>query len=314
MHDAQPIPEQIPNQRLLEKHHVPIIEDIGQPTTACFFTKNTIEPMKWYFFPPLPFSLFCNLWILIKQFPIQMHTHTGGCLRNMMECEDSGIHRNNVSSPAQANELMFQWRLFNPCPPTSSWMGEIWCCSIPFHFSSSIPDMHAHTCRFGRNNFQEAIKLAHSHQLPHVDWFKFKFMVFDVPTHKGTFEERYSTLGLSSLKMQKTKLADDLFLTVAQFGIIQHKHVEIAPMIVAKDMNHLEQFLQNVLDNGGEGIILRDPKCHHQGGRSSGFLKHKVGCFCPPPTVDQTDAHAFAEIQGWGSKNCATHPSFPMGM
>jgi hypothetical protein len=48
MHDAQPIPEQIPNQRLLEKHHVPIIEDIGQPTTACFFTKNTIEPMKWF--------------------------------------------------------------------------------------------------------------------------------------------------------------------------------------------------------------------------------------------------------------------------
>jgi ATP-dependent DNA ligase len=38
----------------------------------------------------------------------------------------------------------------------------------------------------------------------------------------------------------------------------------------------MHQFLQDIIDGGGEGIILRDPLSLHQAGRSSGFLKHKV--------------------------------------
>jgi len=28
-----------------------------------------------------------------------------------------------------------------------------------------------------------------------VDWRKFKYMVFDIPTHKAPYHERYSQLG-----------------------------------------------------------------------------------------------------------------------
>mgnify|MGYP001089352138 FL=1 len=28
-----------------------------------------------------------------------------------------------------------------------------------------------------------------------VDWSKFSYMVFDVPKHSGTYEERYAMLG-----------------------------------------------------------------------------------------------------------------------
>jgi len=28
-----------------------------------------------------------------------------------------------------------------------------------------------------------------------IDWKRFKFMVFDLPTHRGTYEERYAALG-----------------------------------------------------------------------------------------------------------------------
>jgi ATP-dependent DNA ligase len=38
----------------------------------------------------------------------------------------------------------------------------------------------------------------------------------------------------------------------------------------------MEQFLQDIIDEGGEGIILRDPLAPNQSGRSPGFLKHKV--------------------------------------
>jgi ATP-dependent DNA ligase len=38
----------------------------------------------------------------------------------------------------------------------------------------------------------------------------------------------------------------------------------------------MQQFLQDIIDEGGEGIILRDPLCPYRPGRSGGFLKHKV--------------------------------------
>lgn len=52
--------------------------------------------------------------------------------------------------------------------------------------------------------------------------------------------------------------------------------VEIAPKEKCVDMRHLERFFQDVIDKGGEGIILRDPAALLQPGRSLGYLKHKV--------------------------------------
>jgi DNA ligase-1 len=52
--------------------------------------------------------------------------------------------------------------------------------------------------------------------------------------------------------------------------------LEVAPMELCRDLQHMQQFLQDIIDIGGEGIILRDPVCPYQSGRSSGFLKHKV--------------------------------------
>jgi ATP-dependent DNA ligase len=50
----------------------------------------------------------------------------------------------------------------------------------------------------------------------------------------------------------------------------------VAPKEECKGDQHMQEFLQDIVDGGGEGIILRDPLCLYQGGRSSGFLKHKV--------------------------------------
>ena len=52
--------------------------------------------------------------------------------------------------------------------------------------------------------------------------------------------------------------------------------MRLAPREVCRDMTHLEQFFQDIIDQGGEGIILRDPKAPYQPGRSAGYLKHKV--------------------------------------
>jgi len=54
------------------------------------------------------------------------------------------------------------------------------------------------------------------------------------------------------------------------------KYVHIAPKEVCRDTSHMESFFQDVLNKGGEGIILRDPSAPYQAGKSAGFLKHKV--------------------------------------
>lgn len=53
-------------------------------------------------------------------------------------------------------------------------------------------------------------------------------------------------------------------------------HIEIANKFECQGEEHLERFFQDILDQGGEGVILRDPTSAYQAGRSSGFLKHKV--------------------------------------
>jgi len=52
--------------------------------------------------------------------------------------------------------------------------------------------------------------------------------------------------------------------------------MQVAPKEVCHDVAHLEQYFQTIVEEGGEGIILRDPQAVLKPGRSSGYLKHKV--------------------------------------
>ena len=53
--------------------------------------------------------------------------------------------------------------------------------------------------RFGRDNFQEAMKIAQRMKPSEVDWKKFKYIVYDIPNHTGTYQERFSRLGKESI-------------------------------------------------------------------------------------------------------------------
>jgi hypothetical protein len=53
-------------------------------------------------------------------------------------------------------------------------------------------------------------------------------------------------------------------------------NIELAQWRECEGSKHLEQFFQDIMDMGGEGVILRDPNAPLQPGRSPGFLKHKV--------------------------------------
>ena len=55
----------------------------------------------------------------------------------------------------------------------------------------------------------------------------------------------------------------------------EFKYISIAPYVKCVDTSHLEKFLQDIIDRGGEGIILRDPNSPYHPGNSEGYLKHK---------------------------------------
>jgi len=50
-----PIPTSMPPHYEMQQQKVSHIEDIGQPTTACFLTRMNTDPTNWYisFFPRL---------------------------------------------------------------------------------------------------------------------------------------------------------------------------------------------------------------------------------------------------------------------
>lgn len=54
-----------------------------------------------------------------------------------------------------------------------------------------------------------------------------------------------------------------------------NKWVAVAPYIKCEGTAQLEQVFQDIVDTGGEGIILRDPLSPATKGRSAGYLKHK---------------------------------------
>jgi DNA ligase 1 len=67
-----------------------------------------------------------------------------------------------------------------------------------------------------------------------------------------------------------------LFTLVEYFSSHPTKYVEVAKVEECKSTHHFENFFQDIIDVGGEGVILRDPNAPYQGGRSAAYLKHKV--------------------------------------
>ena len=129
--------------------------------------------------------------------------------------------------------------------------------------------------RFGRESFLEASKISNRSDSTQIDWPRFKYIVFDIPTHRGTYAERYKELG-KKLFLGNIHLWSYLFIPEDQLGEGKWKYIEVAPKQECTGMEHLERRFQEILDFGGEGIILRDPQAPWQTGRSQGYLKHKV--------------------------------------
>jgi len=83
-------------------------------------------------------------------------------------------------------------------------------------FSSPPPLLLLHltivnSCRFGRDTFQEASKIANRVPSSSIDWKGFKYLVFDAPNHRGSYAGRYSSLGKNELYLSVREGIENIF-------------------------------------------------------------------------------------------------------
>jgi DNA ligase-1 len=91
---------------------------------------------------------------------------------------------------------------------------------------------------------------------PSKNWKQITYNIFEVPDTKGNFTTRVQKLK-NYLKTNPSKI------------------IKIIPQIVCKNKNHLNKYLNSIVKNKGEGLIIKDPNTNYHTGRSFHILKVK---------------------------------------
>ncbi|HIL25665.1 MAG TPA: DNA ligase [Verrucomicrobia bacterium] len=106
-----------------------------------------------------------------------------------------------------------------------------------------------------RGKFEDTMSIVRR-QTPDTRWRQIKFMVFDAPKAKGTFEKR-----MAFLKTQLPATA---------------KHVRPVPQWRCKGKAHLISERDRIVKAGAEGLMIREPESVYEGKRSGTLLKVKT--------------------------------------
>lgn len=107
----------------------------------------------------------------------------------------------------------------------------------------------------GNGKFQETISTVRKLEPIDSEWKKIKFMVFDMPEHTGTYEERLAALNALTF--------------------VNGDHIEVLKTEQIKDNQDVYKKLKEAESQGYEGIMLREPGSKYVDGRSNTLLKVK---------------------------------------
>lgn len=125
----------------------------------------------------------------------------------------------------------------------------------------------------GRNRFAQALSTTRQQQPDDAAWRGLRFMVFDLPRHGGTFDERWPAL-------------QRLVASINQAWV-----VAVPQQRVASDAA-LQALLLRTVRAGGEGLMLHKGSSLYRSGRSDDLLKLK--------THEDTEARVVAHLPGKG--------------
>ncbi len=126
----------------------------------------------------------------------------------------------------------------------------------PAWFIRNFPSFELDGELWSRRGAYEFIQSVVLDQQPGEQWREITYHIFEVPNQKGDFFQR---------------------LKKAQEWFASHPNAQVAiiDQIPVKTMSDLDQFVQKVESNGGEGVIVKDPNRAYHTGRSPYVLKIK---------------------------------------
>ena len=107
-----------------------------------------------------------------------------------------------------------------------------------------------------RGEFERVSGLVRRYSPSESDWREIKFMIFDLPNHAGDFDKR-----LSRLKKIVGEINAPHIQLVEQFKVFNHQ------VLLDK--------LDDVVEQGGEGLMLHLASSRYKSGRSDDLLKLK---------------------------------------
>ena len=109
----------------------------------------------------------------------------------------------------------------------------------------------------GNGRFDEVSALVRKGKAADAEWRRVRFMVFDLPTHGGTFDARVARMQALA---RSTKVAWLQPIAQSRLG----------------NAVELEARLKQVVAAGGEGLMLHRGNALYQAGRSDDLLKYKL--------------------------------------
>lgn len=126
----------------------------------------------------------------------------------------------------------------------------------PAWFTKDFPpfelDGELWTRRGDFENIQSIVLSQHESEY----WKNITYNIFEIPNVNGNFQTRLDFLE-DYLKKSP------------------NRYIKIIPQIVCKDKNHLNKFLNELLENGAEGVIIKNPNLSYETGRTKNSLKVK---------------------------------------
>ena len=125
----------------------------------------------------------------------------------------------------------------------------------------------------GRGRFSQAQSTARTQQADDAAWRSIRFMVFDLPQHGGSFDERLPALN-------------------ALVQRIGQPWVQAVPQKRVASDAALQALLQRTVRAGGEGLMLHRGASLYRSGRSDDLIKVK--------THEDTEARVVAHLPGKG--------------
>lgn len=127
---------------------------------------------------------------------------------------------------------------------------------VPKYFIKNFPPFALDGELWSKRADFEFIQSTVLDKTPSSNWNKITFNIFEVPNTKGDFLTR----------IQKAK---------EWFAKHPNKNVNIIEQIPCKGEEHLQYFLDKIIDLKGEGVIIKDPTQGYHTGRSPHILKVK---------------------------------------